>query len=375
MTDPANKPRLLPPAAPQRYEASLDSSEADEQETTQALAEQMLKIAGKTYQDNGHATRSVHAKSHGLLKAELEVLPDLPAVLAQGLFAKPARYAAVMRFSTIPGDLLDDKVSTPRGVAIKIIGVDGERLEDSEGARTQDFIMVNAPRFGARSGKAFLRSLKLIVPTTDKAEGSKEVLSAVLRSTEKLIEAFGGNSGTLRALGGEPPNNLLGETFWAQLPLRYGDYIARLQLVPVSAELVALAGKPVDLHGSENALRDAVVAHFGSHGGTWELRAQLCSNAYDMPINDPSAEWSEESSPFISVARLIAAPQTGWSPARSTAVDDGMGFSPWHGLQAHRPLGAIMRMRKLAYAASQRFRSERNAVQVREPTTLDDFPD
>jgi hypothetical protein len=280
-----------------------------------------------------------------------------------------------MRFSTIPGDLLDDKVSTPRGVAIKVIGVEGERLEDSEGARTQDFVMVNGPRFSARDGKAFLRSLKLIVPTTDKAEGSKEVLSAVLRGTEKLIEAFGGKSGTLRALGGEPPNNILGETFWAQLPLRYGDYIARFQLVPVSDDLVALTGKPIDLRGSEDALRDAVVEHFRTQGGTWELRAQLCDNLYDMPIDDPTAEWSEEHSPFIAVARLVARPQTGWSPARSAVVDDGMGFSPWHGLQAHRPLGAIMRMRKLAYATSQRFRSERNAVQVQEPTSLYEFPD
>ncbi|MEO6104671.1 MAG: catalase family protein [Pseudoxanthomonas sp.] len=375
MPDTDNGFAVQPPTAPQRYDPLLDIPDPDEEQTAQEITAQMLKIAGTTYADNHHATRGVHAKSHGLLKAELEVLPALPAVLAQGLFAKPARYDAVMRFSTIPGDLLDDKVSTPRGVAIKIVGVEGERLEGSEDATTQDFVMVNGPRFSARDGKAFLRSLKLVVPTTDRAEGSKEVLSAILRSTEKLIEAFGGKSGTLRTLGGEPPNNLLGETFWAQLPLRYGEYIARFQLVPVSPELVALTGKPVDLEGSENALRDAVIEHFRVHGGSWELRVQLCSNVYDMPIEDPTAEWREQESPFIAVARLVAQPQTGWSHARSVAVDDGMGFSPWHGLQAHRPLGAIMRMRRLAYASSQQFRSQRNAVQVHEPTTLHDFPD
>ena len=52
-----------------------------------------------------------------------------------------------------------------------------------------------------------------------------------------------------------------------------------------------------------------------------------------------------------------------------------MGFSPWHGLQAHRPLGAIMRLRRLAYASSQRFRSQRNAIAVSEPTTLDAIDD
>ncbi|MET1162090.1 MAG: catalase family protein [Pseudoxanthomonas sp.] len=367
-------PPALPPS-PQRYEPSLDLIEEDEAQTAQDIAETMLKIAATTYADGGHALRSVHAKSHGLLKAELEVLPDLPRFLAQGLFAKPGCYPAIMRFSTIPGDLLDDKVSTPRGLALKILDVEGERLEGSENETTQDFIMVNGPRFSARTGKAFLRSLKLVAATTDKAEGAKEALSAVLRGTEKLVEAFGGNSGSLRALGGEPPNHILGETFFAQLPFRHGEHIAKLQLVPVSAGLTALTGQPIDLADSENAIRNALVEHFRTQGGQWELRAQLCTNVYDMPIDDPTAEWSEHNSPYIAVARVSAPPQSGWSPQRSAAIDDAMGFSPWQGLQAHRPLGAIMRMRKLAYASSQRFRSERNPQPVHEPRSLDEIPD
>ena len=366
---------LQAPLSPQRYDPSLDPVEEDEAQTAQDIAETMLRISGKTFEEGGHAIRSVHAKSHGLLKAELEVPGDLPPVLAQGLFARAGRYPTLMRFSTIPGDLLDDKVSTPRGLAIKVLGVEGERLEGAEGATTQDFVMVNRPRFSARNGKAFLRGLKLVAATTEKAEGTKEVLSAVLRGTQKLVEAFGGSSSTLRSLGGEPPSHVLGETFFAQLPLRHGEYIARYQLVPVSDNLTALSGQLVDLHASGNALREALVAHFRTQGGRWELRAQLCTNVQDMPIDDPAAEWSEDTSPFITVAVLTAPPQTGWSPARSAAVDDGMGFSPWHGVQAHRPLGAIMRMRKLAYARSQRFRSQRNAIAVREPENLDALDD
>ncbi len=368
-------PPLQPPISPQRYDPSLDPIEEDETQTAQDIAETMLRIAGKTFADGGHAIRSVHAKSHGLLKTELEVPEGLPPVLAQGLFSRPGRYPTLMRFSTIPGDILDDKVSTPRGLALKVLGVEGERLEGAEGASTQDFIMVNGPRFSARSGKAFLRSLKLVAATTDKAERSKEALSAVLRGTEKLVEAFGGKSSTLRSLGGEPPTHVLGETFYAQLPLRHGEHIAKYQLVPVSDNLIALNGQLVDLHRSANALREALVEHFRSQGGRWELRAQLCTNVHDMPIDDPTAEWSEDASPYLTIAVLSAPPQTGWSPARAAAVDDGMGFSPWHGLQAHRPLGAIMRMRKLAYALSQRFRSQRNAIEVREPVSLDMLDD
>ena len=88
-------------------------------------------------------------KPTGILEGYLEVDADLPFELAQGLFATPGRYPVVMRFSTVPGDILDDSVSTPRGLSVKIIGVKGERLSGSEGDVTQDFLLVNGPAFGA----------------------------------------------------------------------------------------------------------------------------------------------------------------------------------------------------------------------------------
>ena len=119
----------------------------DESETISGLIQAMREIAETTFADGGHAIRSVHAKSHGLLQGEIEVLPDLPPELAQGAFAKPGKMPVVMRYSTNPGDILDDKVSTPRGLAIKLIGVEGERLPNSDAEVTQDFVMVNAPAF------------------------------------------------------------------------------------------------------------------------------------------------------------------------------------------------------------------------------------
>jgi hypothetical protein len=363
------------PAQPQRYEPTVDLPSEDEGELALAISDKMLDIAAKTFADGGHAIRSVHAKSHGLLEAEFEVLAGLPAALAQGLFAQPGRHPAVMRLSTIPGDLLGDAVSTPRGLAIKVLGVEGERLEGDAETATQDFVTVNGPRFNARDGKAFLRSLKLVALTTDRAEGSKKLLSAGMRGLEKLIEAFGGQSASVAALGGQPAVHILGETFWSQLPIRYGDFIAKLQIVPVSPSLTALTGTPIDLGADDNALRQAVIDYFTTQSGTWELRVQLCTTLEQMPIDDPTREWDEQASPFVTVARLTAPPQLAWSQARSTAVDDGMGFSPWHGLQAHRPLGEIMRLRQLAYARSQAFRSQRNATPVREPANLDALTD
>lgn len=371
----ANRRPAFPPLHPVRYAPALDPIGAGEAKIAAEIAEAMLSVARTTFANSGHAIRSVHAKSHGLLKAELEVPTGLPPQLAQGVFARPGRYPAVVRFSTIPGDLLPDSVSTPRGVAIKLLGVEGNRLEGSENATTQDFILVNAPTFPTKSTKAFLSNLKLIAATTDKMEAAKIALSATARAVDTVAKAFGGSASPLRALGGEPPNNILGETFWSQLPLRFGDHIAKLQLVPFSPNLLALTGQPLDLGDGPNVIRQAMLDFFQTNTATWELRAQLATDLDDTSIADPTVEWKEDITPFATVARITARAQLSWSKPRSTAIDDGMGFSPWHGIEAHRPLGQMMRIRKLAYAASQKFRTERNPTPVREPQSLDEIPD
>lgn len=148
-----------PPASPVRYDPSVETPEAGEAETTQTIIKEILKISETTYKDGGHAMRGVHAKSHGIVKGELIVPEGLPPVLAQGLFAKPGRYDVVLRFSTSPGDILDDSVSTPRGLAIKVFGAPGARLPGSEGANTQDFVLVNGKAFNAPNAKVFATNL------------------------------------------------------------------------------------------------------------------------------------------------------------------------------------------------------------------------
>jgi len=66
--------------------------------------------------------------------------------------------------------------------------------------------------------------------------------------------------------------------------------------------------------------------------------------------------------------------QLAWSEARSLAIDDGMSFSPWHGITDHRPIGSIMRVRKVAYQLSAKFRGDRNGQRMLEPQSLDHLP-
>lgn len=361
-------------STPLLYEARFEVPEEAEAETSAELVETLHSISETTFKDCPHAMRSVHAKSHGLLHAKMHVLEDLPPILAQGIFAKPGTWPVVMRFSTVPGDMLDDSVSTPRGLAIKVVGVEGDRLQGSENDVTQDFVMVNGPAFLTPGAKKFLSSLKLLAFTTDRAPTLKKALSAVLRGTEKIIEAFGGESPTVIAMGGHPETHILGETFFSQVPMLFGPYMAKISIVPVSKELQALTKSPLNVNGKPNGLRDAVIEFFMTYSAEWELRVQLCTNLETMPIENASVVWPEDESPYIAVARIVATPQLAWSEARSVAVDDGMSFSPWHGTTAHRPIGSIMRIRKVAYEMSARFRSEHNATKVVEPKNLDDFP-
>jgi hypothetical protein len=139
--------------------------------------------------------------------------------------------------------------------------------------------------------------------------------------------------------------------------------------------LKALAQASLNVNGVPNGLREAVLDFFGKHGGVWEVRAQLCTDLEHMPIENPAVIWSEEVSPYRRIARNTVKPQLAWSEARSSAVDDGLLFAPWHGLAAHRPLGGIMRVRKAVYEEAKKFRAERNGRVIQEPREMVAFGD
>lgn len=355
--------------APIRYTPDVEQPQPDEAETIRGLEEQFKIILDATANDYGTAVRSVHAKGHGLVKARLAVHDGLPPELAQGLFARPGEYDAILRFSTNAGDVLGDEITLPRGAALKIMGVPGERLPDAEG-ETQDFVMVNAPAFAAPDPKAFLGNLKALARTTDKAEGAKRVLSAVLRTAESALEAVGGKSVLLTALGGATPFHPLGQTYYGQTPFRYGDYIAKFQLLPVSAIKDWADETIAPDRDRPDAIREAMNQLLIEQGGVWQLRVQLNVDLDSMPIEDASVPWDEDASPFRAVATLTAPPQTAWESQASEALEGRLSFAPWHGLAAHRPLGGVNRARKDPYLFSSGYRAKFNGCPIHEPRSL-----
>ena len=348
------------------FTPDMEQTSPDEAQTIDAINKAMHYILKTTYKDYGFPVRSVHAKSHAILSGTFKIHDNLPEHLAQGIFKSPQQYCAIMRFSTNPGDILDDKVSTTRGCAVKIFDVEGERLPDSEG-QVQDFVMVNTPVFKARTLRDFLKGLILTAATTDRAEGLKVALSTALQTIEEGLEKVGIESVAIQGLGGHPPTSLICENFFSQVPTLYGPYIAKYRLIPVSSDLLGKKNQKVDLKGNPNGLREDNVEFFQTHGGMWHFQVQLSVDIDKMPVEDPTVEWDESLSPFVTVATLEVEPQVAWDKPRSQRVDDHMAFSPWHGIAEHRPVGSIMRARKSAYAHSANFRSEHNAEPVQEP--------
>ena len=261
----------------------------------------------------------------------------------------------------------------PRGAALKIVGVNGPRVRGSEQDVTQDFLFVNGQAFGAATPDAFLHNLKLLAATTDKAPGLKKVLSSVVRGVERIVESVGGQSPTLLTLGGYPEINILGDEFYTQGPILYGDYIAKLALKPFSDNLRALTRKPLNLSGHPDGIREAVIEFFQTNSAVWDIQVQLCTNLETMPIEDASVIWPETESPYLSVARLRVPAQDAWRPDRVERVDERMSFSAWHALAGHRPLGGIMRARQAVYAAAARFRTGYNDQTLAEPRSAADL--
>jgi hypothetical protein len=357
------------------YTPEIEAIRANEQEVSAQISDTMRRISAAIGDQFRHTMRPVHAKSHGLLRAKLTIQDDVPEQYRQGLFAEPGTFDAIVRLSTIPGDILPDSVSSPRGWAIKVIGTPeaAARLPGHEQHHTQDFLCETGKAFGVPDAEAFLKQILFFEKHATDSPTLKEAVSTAARLAESAIETVGGRIETLKKLG-YPETHILGESFYSQTPLRYGNYIAKIAFVPASKNLVALKDKKLEHPGNHSALRDAVVRFFKTQSAEWNICAQLATGLEKTPIEDATVVWPEELSPYVTVASLTAEPQDAYSAARRIFVDEHLSFSPWHGLLAHQPLGNINRARRFAYHAAAAFRRMQEGRAEIEPATVDELP-
>ena len=357
------------------YSDSVEVEQPNEAEDTQAAIDAFREMAQFVYDKNRHAARGAHAKSHGILKGELQVYDNLPEELRQGMFKTPRVFPVILRYSTAPGDIAPDGIAAFRGLAIKVIGVEGEKLAPGEpNAMTQDFLMVNGKSFAVADIAAFSKEIQLLAKVTKQPPGLQKAATTLARAASTPLRAVGVDVVGGVAGNAMPETHILGETYGTCAAIRYGDYIAKLIAAPVSENLTALTGEGVDT-GNPSVLRDLIVEFFRANSAEYELRAQLCTDLEKMPVEDASVEWSEDESPYRAVARIFIPAQEAYSPARRVYADDVLSFTPFHCLAEHRPLGSVMRARKASYEDSSRYRHQMNAQPRIEPQSIDELPD
>ena len=355
-----------------RYRPEIEQPEPQEQETIDGIIRGMTQQSEAVEKRKHHAVRASHAKSSALVTGTLEITEGFPSELAQGLFATPGNHPVAVRFAQGPGETLGDRVSTHRGMAIKVYDVAGEKL-GGHNADTQDFVFASGPTFPSGTAKGFLRDGTIIGKSTGMPEGVKSAVSAGARNFNRLLHAFGTESPKADFFG-HPFSHPMAEPYYSQAPVRFGDYVAKLGAFPVSNAQAALKTWQLDPHQDEDGFRHAATAYFSSHEAVYELRAQLWTNADTQPIEDASVEWPTAESPYRTVAILRLPAQDAYSAARQRYFDEEMTFRPANTLLAHQPLGSVMRARLQVYRALAAFRQHENGVTAATQRDIHEVP-
>jgi catalase len=300
--------------------------------------------------------RDAHAKAHGCVRAIFEV-PEAQAAFRYGVFARPGRYEAWVRFSngTVPS--LADTEKDARGMAIKLMGVGGPQLLDPRlSGSTQDFVMINSPNFFVRRLDDYAELERQSAKNTPFryffADGSPNPFRWKLRELYLGLR-------TRRAATASP----LSDQYYSMSAYHLGPQAVKFSARPCE--------KPPAIgtdRSNPNFLRDAMQDVLRYHDACFEFMVQVRDEDARMPIEDTTVRWSEKDSPFVPVARVYI-PRQGFDTPAQNEMCENLSFNPWHGLTDHQPLGKINEMRRELYLYTAAFRRGRNGSAMQEPTS------
>lgn len=281
--------------------------------------------------------RDAHPKAHGCVEAEFIVDPSgLPVEAQVGVFAARRAFHAWIRFSNGDPTPQSDTVPDVRGMAIKLTGVNGPKiLQTEQAATTQDFIMISHEVFFARNAQEFL-----IVFGLTKNDST----------VEPLRPKFAGELAIFAATQENQMRNPLAGRYFSTVPFRLGDLRVKYQAAALSQ--VAQPQPPL----SPTFLQEAMKAQLDKGEARFSFSVQLYKDDATTPIEDPTVPWP---TPPIQVATIVIPPQDFTTDERKRFCEN-LSFTPWHSLPEHEPLGAVNAIRKPVYDAVS---AERHALQ------------
>ncbi len=329
-----------PQATPQ-----APTPETPQQKLTDAIVTASLAAQRQT----GPDMRQIHAKSHGLVWAELIVEPDLPNELQAGVFANVKTYPAWVRFSNggAPekgGHLKADREPDVRGIAIKVMQVPGEKFLEDE-TETQDFAFSNFSTFFAANLQDYADLFR--------ARGGG-------LSPERMKE-LGPSLQRFQQIAGQKVGNPLLIQYWSMAPFRCGNVVVKMSVRPQAPET-----PPSSLPSSDHYLREAMVQSLSQQDMRFDFLVQQFVDDTQTPLENLLHEWQTTDAPSIKVATLRI-PQQQFDTEERKHLDAGMFFTPWHTIAAHEPIGEVNLARKKLYSEVAKQRRDNLAKHLREP--------
>src|SRR5262245_18732984 len=303
-----------------RYSPEVEQPEPDFEQTLETVLDDMKQhMRGSVKTEGiGRMVRNAHAKGYGLARAEFEILSGLPNEYAQGIYAKPGRHEAVVRFSNGTNHAGSDRFLGPiTGIGLKIFGIEGTTLlEDEPDSHTFDCALINHPVFFVTSVKhyVFIQSVfaNLGLPPTGKltSEEQQTALHTVLynfvtgKGTLPPDQWAWEELGAFLRLAQTKPINLLLSTYWTMVAVRHGDYVAKVRVAPVQSFADRVEQRALDLASAEQVFRPALVAELRKRPYEFDLQVQLCTDLAQMPVEKTTVRWPESLSPYVTVAKL-----------------------------------------------------------------------
>jgi hypothetical protein len=326
-----------------------ESPPAGERAAIDRVVELVKAEIQRDYESVRPALRGQHPKSHGCVRAEFVVGNDVPSDLEHGIFARPGKYDASIRFSASAAPPKSDRRRDAQGMSIKVLDVRRHRGTILD----QDFCLVNHDVFFCRDALDYARFAEAITAGGAEVGGLGTKLRVLAFFYPPTRAKRRGLSNLWKVLHKRVVNPLQ-IRYWSQTPFALGPHAVKFSARP----------EPAPAHrwpapAGYDGLRQAMARSLKTAGASFDFLVQRQVDPRSMPVEDATVVWKESDSPFRKVATI-------WIPAQEFSSQErmieaeGMYFTPWHHLPEHRPLGGINRVRQAVYQASFDIRSEIN---------------
>ena len=302
----------------------------------------------------GMTYRGVNTKSHAAVRANLIVDPDLPEHLRVGLFRTPRTYPAWIRFSSTLPDPLPDGDRDLRGMAIKLMDVEGVTLlEPDSHAHTHDLIFITPDTFFTSTPQDFLTFTEAGGMNAKKSLLDLLRLSGFMLTHPAVLICILKSQKTI--------GSLLEVPWYSATPYLFGDRAVKYSLWPWLAPKT-----PIPQNPANNYLREGLTRQLKEGEAGFDLRIQFQLDPYKQPIEDALVPWREQDSPWHKIATVVLPKQVIDTPEQFM-LGENLSMNPWRCLPEHRPLGGVNRVRRRIYYEGSKFRHHKNAVPVVEP--------